>query len=62
MHSTSTLENHIQRHHKKEYESIMFDRGNKLLKLHTEISNGMQTNFTTFLESSSTEYQECLLH
>ena len=32
-HSTSNLEKHMQRHHKKDYENIMCERANKCLKL-----------------------------
>jgi len=34
----SNLEKHIQRHHNKEYASIMNHRAEKRLKLHGEIS------------------------
>lgn len=33
MHSISNLEENIERHHKKEYKSIMSDRGNNWLWL-----------------------------
>jgi hypothetical protein len=61
-HSTSNLEKHTQRHHKKD-ENIMSERANNWLKLCAEISTGtqMQKKLTSFIESSNMEYQECLL-
>jgi hypothetical protein len=62
-HSTSNLEKHIQRHHKKEYEDIMIQRSNKRLKLLEDDSkSGNQNKITKFMDNTSnTESQECLI-
>ena len=63
-HSTSNLEKHMQRHHKKEYENIMCERANKRLKLREadNTSTGIQQKLTPFMESSlGAAYEECLL-
>ena len=61
-HSTSNLEKHIQRHHKKEYENIMCERANKRFKCREaeNISTGIQQKLTPFMDSVGV-YEECLL-
>jgi hypothetical protein len=44
-HSTSNLEKHMQRHHKKEYDLIMCKRANKRLKL-VEAGDTVQEKLT----------------
>jgi hypothetical protein len=63
-HSTSNLEKHMQRHHKKDYENIMCKRANKRLKLRDAdvASAGNQKKLTNFRDSSMPEYQEYLIH
>lgn len=63
-HSTSNLEKHMQRHHKKDYENIMCERANKRLKLRDAdvASTGNQKKLTNFMDSSILEYQEYLIH
>jgi hypothetical protein len=62
-HSTSNLDKHIMRHHKKEYEIIMSDRANKRLKLCDDSSIiGAQAKLTTYSDSSNIEFQECFLN
>jgi hypothetical protein len=63
-HSTSNLEKHMQRHHKKDYENIMCERANKRLKLGEAdvTSTSIQQKVTNFMESSMVEFQECLMH
>jgi hypothetical protein len=57
-HSTSNLEKHVQRHHKKEDENILCERANKRLKLRVAnvTSTGIQQKLTNFMESSTVEY------
>ena len=63
-HSTSNLEKHIQRQHKKEYTSIMKERADKRLKVHAEISISTsfqkQQKLSNYMEKAD-DYQECLV-
>jgi hypothetical protein len=63
-HSTSNLEKHMQRHHKKEYASIMKERAEKRLKIHAEISGSTslpkQQKISSYMETVD-NYQECLV-
>jgi hypothetical protein len=59
MHSTSNLDKHLQRHHAKEYETIMVERAKKKSKL--EANSGVQTKLTPFLESPCKDYEAYLL-
>ena len=63
-HSTSNLEKHLQRHHKKGYKNVMCERANKRLKLREAnvTSTGIQQKLTNLMDSSTVEYQECLRH
>jgi hypothetical protein len=63
-HSTSNLEKHIQRQHKKEYTIIMKDRADKCFKVHAEISISTslqkQQKLSNYMERAD-DYQECLV-